>query len=200
MLKDILDNLKISNYYKEIEEYVNLLTLENNKLNLFSRKITKDILLKEHIEDCLLPYHYFESYNSITDVGTGGGLPGLLFAIIFPQKKISLIEKSPKKVSFLESVKKRLNLKNVQIILNNVENIDINSEVITCRAFKSICEIINSTKKFFDNNGIYILYKGRMEKIKEEINGCKNINFNYNIYRLENDFNKERHIIIIKKR
>ncbi|HOJ64085.1 MAG TPA: 16S rRNA (guanine(527)-N(7))-methyltransferase RsmG [Spirochaetota bacterium] len=199
MLEKILRDLNLFHYLDKIENYIEHLILKNREINLFSRKITKEVLIKEHIVDCLLPYSYFANYNSITDLGTGGGLPGVLLAIIFPDKNITLIEKSPKKVLFLEEIKKSLNLKNVQIILNNVENIDIKSQVVTCRAFKSIYEIISLTKKFFNSNGIYILYKGRIEKIKEEISECKKINIEYNIYKIENDFGKERHIVICRK-
>ncbi len=199
MLKNILERFNLLLYYDLISNYIDFLISKNSEMNLFSRKITKEVLLKEHIEDCLLPYSYFIPYNSITDIGSGGGLPGLLLAIIFPGKKINLIEKSPKKVSFLKETVKRLNLKNVQIFLTDVKDIDINTEIVTCRAFKSICEIINFTRDFFNKNGIYILYKGKKDKILEELNECKNIKIESHIYNIENDFNKERHIVIIKK-
>lgn len=198
MLNNILQKLNLSSYFDLISYYIDLLILKNNEMNLFSRKITKDFLLKDHIEDCLLPYNYFTSYKSITDLGTGGGLPGILLAIIFPEKDIILIEKSPKKIEFLKDTVKKLNLKNVQIILNEVVNTDIITEAVTCRAFKSIYEIINFTKKFFNMNGTYILYKGRRKKIIEELNECKNLNMQTFIYKIDNDFGKERHIVIIK--
>lgn len=183
----------------KIQEYLYFLLKKNIELNLISRKLTTKQIIVDHIYDCTIAFNFFSQYKSICDLGTGAGLPGILLAIFFPDKSIKLIEKSHKKVDFLKECIKTLELKNVEIIEDLVENVEITYEVITCRAFKSILEILTLTKKFFYSGGSYILYKGKLEKIKEELKkSTERYKFEYNIYKLEDFKEKERHIVVVK--
>ena len=142
----------------------------------------------------------FKEYSSITDLGSGGGLPGLLLSIIFPEKKFYLIEKSTKKAIFLKNAIDYIDLKNVIIIHGLVNEQKIQSQIITCRAFKDINAILSFTKYFLDNGGIYILYKGKRELIENELLHAKRqFKIKAIIKKISEIKTKERHIVIVKK-
>jgi len=188
------------NYFKIID-YLKFLAEKNEELNLVSRKLSAEELIKDHIFDCIYGFKYFSEYKSICDIGSGGGFPGLLLAVFFEEKKILMIEKSPKKILFLRKAKEHLNLKNAEIIEGLVEAQTINNDVITCRAFKSIEEIIMMTKKYFDSRKKYILYKARFDNINEEIAiAAKKYNFECQILKIDEVKDKERHLVILNKK
>jgi 16S rRNA (guanine527-N7)-methyltransferase len=195
--------LKIAEIPPEFEnkifEYLKFLLIKNDELNLISRKLEIETVIIEHIYDCLSCVKYFEKFKSITDIGTGGGFPGILLGIVFPDKKIELIEKSPKKVHFLEDAIVHLKLENVCVSLNLVSEENIITSAITCRGFKSIPEILEMTQKFFFNNGKYVLYKGRRENIDEELLiSRKKYKFSAEIIRVAEIIDKERHVVLLQ--
>lgn len=202
LLKEVLINSLIDvSKYTKIKDYLVFLLEKNRDLNLVSRKLTTQQIITDHIYDCLLGFKFFHSYNSICDIGSGGGFPGILLAIVFENKEIFLIEKSEKKVSFLKECIKHLKLNNVKVIQGLVQGKEITTDVITCRAFKSILEILEMTSNFFESKKEYILYKGRIEKIEEELKEASvRFKINSRIEKLKEFLDKERHIIIIKKK
>ena len=201
LIKDILLKSDINLFYQEkIKKFLLFLLNKNISMNLISRKLALNEIIYDHIFDCLVCNQYFKKYSSITDLGSGGGFPGLLLAIIFPEKKFYLIEKSIKKTNFLKEAFDLLNLKNVTIINGLANEHKIRSEVITCRAFKDINTILSFTKDFLIGGGIYILYKGKAEMIKEELLiAQKQFKIKVLINKINKIKEKERHIVIIKK-
>ncbi|HOV12854.1 MAG TPA: 16S rRNA (guanine(527)-N(7))-methyltransferase RsmG [Spirochaetota bacterium] len=202
ILKEYLEyaNIDLINF-DGVYSYLLFLLEKNTELNLVSRKLDEKTIIMDHIYDCLAGFGYFKNFETITDLGSGGGFPGLLLAIVFKDKKIQLIEKSPKKVIFLQEAIKKLNLHNVTVSLNLVNNEIINSDCITARAFKSIVEILDFTKNYFNKGGLYLLYKGRMETITEEIDEAKKrFKFKKDFFKIaEKIENKERYLIRLEK-
>lgn len=201
LLRGILLKLEIEVIYLEnIEKYLNYLLNKNLEYNLISRKLTIEEIIYDHVFDCLVCWEYFKKYSSITDLGSGGGLPGILLSIIFPDKKIFLIEKSPVKANFLQDAVNNINLKNVTIIKGLVNEQKIETEVITCRAFKDILTILTVTDDFYKRGGVYLLYKARRELIEEELSRAKkHFKIKEEIYKIGKIEEKERHIVFIKK-
>ncbi|KKQ04093.1 MAG: Ribosomal RNA small subunit methyltransferase G 1, partial [Candidatus Moranbacteria bacterium GW2011_GWF1_36_4] len=121
--------------------------------------------------------------------------------IVFREKKIKLVEKSPKKVNFLQDAINELKLTNVAVSLNLVDKEIIDSDCITARAFKSIFEIIDYTRKYFLGGGEYLLYKGKMETASQEISEAnKKFKIKYQFYKIADKIeNKERHLVKIGK-
>ena len=198
--KIITTSLGDLDYYESILKYLIFLLQENKNLNLISRKLDIKTIIYDHIYDSLLGYNFIKKHSSITDVGTGAGLPGILLGIIFPQKRINLVDKSPKKVLFLKKTVKLLCLNNVEVYERILNEYKIETNVLTCRAFKDINSILYMTKEFFNSGGIYILFKGKTNKINEEINSAeRNFNLSIDIKRIEEIKEKERHMVIIKK-
>ena len=109
-----------------------------------------------------------------------------------------MLEKNQKKTSFLNKIIFQLNLTNTKTInttlveKNNLKSFD----VITARAFSSINNILKLTKYNIDKNGYYLLLKGKVEKINEEILQANTNKYKYEIIKLTNA-TKERHLVKI---
>lgn len=151
----------------QLKAYVDLLWASNEELNLISRKMTFEELIDNHVIDCLLPLKKFpQGVKAAADFGSGGGLPGVVYAIQFANIPYHLYEKSPLKQEFLTRCKAIA--PNLQIhgeIPKDLNGID----VVTARAFKPIYVILDISRNYYKNKGKYFLLKGRREKIDEEV-------------------------------
>ena len=182
-------------------EFLHYIMQANQQLNLMSRKLTADDILTDHIRDCLIGAKFFAEYNNIADLGTGGGFPGILLAIVYPDKHFDLFDKSVRKCEYLQNAKRDLRLNNIDIHNGLIAETDIKNDVITCRAFKPIPEIVDMTKRYFSRGGRYILYKGRMETITEELSLLqKRYKIDSTIVSLDSPNDKQRNIVLLTKK
>ncbi|WP_413291848.1 16S rRNA (guanine(527)-N(7))-methyltransferase RsmG [Bdellovibrio sp. HCB185ZH] len=151
----------------QLKSYIDLLWSSNEELNLISRKMTFDELLDNHVIDCLLPLKYFPKNIKIAaDFGSGGGLPGVIYAIQFPEVQFHLYEKSVLKQNFLNSCKKIApNLHVHGEIPKDLGSVD----VVTARGFKPVDVILDVSRTYYAKRGKYFLLKARKEKIDEEL-------------------------------
>ena len=150
----------------QLRAYIELLWAANEELNLISRKMTQSELIDNHLVDCLLPLKHFpKGLKRVADFGSGGGLPGVAYAIKFTEKSFTLFEKSPKKQEFLTRCK------------TLAPNLSISGEItpafggvdlVTARAFKPLDVILDMSRNYYATGGKYFLLKGRLEKIEEE--------------------------------
>lgn len=151
----------------QLKAYIALLWAANEELNLFSRQMKFEELIDNHLIDCLLPLKKFPAdIKAAADFGSGGGLPGVLYAIQFPHVKYHLYEKSKKKQDFLNRCKTIA--PNIFVhgeIPLNLQDIDI----VTARAFKPVDVTLDISRHYYNKGGKYFLLKGRREKIDEEI-------------------------------
>lgn len=151
----------------QLKAYIDLLWAANEELNLISRKMTYEELIDNHLIDCLLPLKSFpKNLKTVADFGSGGGLPGVVYAIQFPKTTFHLFEKSKMKQAFLNKCKAMApNLQvdgDIPIELKNIE-------LVTARAFKPIDVILDVSRQYYQNGGKYFLLKARKEKIDEEL-------------------------------
>lgn len=103
-------------------EFANLLKTTNSRVNLISRKDEDDIAYR-HVVFCLSISKFFtpKAGAKIADVGTGGGLPGVVMAIIWPQAKIFMFDGVGRKVEAVSAIIKELGLKNAYIKKARIE-------------------------------------------------------------------------------
>ena len=186
------------------EELINHLINEaltfNLKHNIFIRENKEEVLEKD-ILDCLPLVEKIKTKEKILDLGSGGGFPGIVLAILRPDSEVHLLEKSQKKCYFLNKTKDTLKLKNINVLKTTLgqKNALEKYSVITARAFSSIKNILDLTKNNLKESGRYLLLKGRAEKIEEELAAINTNNYKYEIIELENK-KYERHIVQITKK
>ena len=144
----------------KLSEYKKILIKENENMNLIGKSTLID-LDERHLLDCIQIVKYLPQHEkSIMDIGTGAGLPGIILSII-GFRNLHLVEKSPKKSSFLENCKLKLGLNYVVHNRPISEISNLNVDYITARAFASIEKIISMTKKIINKKTKFILHKGK---------------------------------------
>lgn len=184
---------------KKIEKYISLATKFNETHNIFVRKNGEEVF-NEDVMDCLPILRAIEPNRSIADLGSGGGLPGILISITNPNNKISLIESSQKKCYFLRLLIDELDLKNTSVINTTITEKNKLGlfDIITARAFAQTRRIISLTKNNIHKKSKYLLLKGKYKKIQEELQSLDIKKFRYEITKLDHQ-TKERNLIMIKK-
>ena len=186
-----------SSEVKNIHLFINEALLFNNKHNIFVRESFDDVLNKDII-DCMPLIKKIKNNTKILDLGSGGGFPGILIAILKANCEIHLVEKAQKKAYFLKKMKDMLKLKNIEVINNKLlskNNIGF-YDVITARAFSSTQNIIEITQNNIKTGSRYLLLKGREEKIKEELHSVDTNKYKYEIIKTD-DSEHERHLVEI---
>ena len=182
----------------KIKEFV-LKAIEFNKShNIFVREMAEEVFEKD-ILDCMPLIKKINHNEKILDMGSGGGFPGLLIAILRPECEIHLLEKSQKKCYFLNKIIHELNLVNAKTLNTNItpNNKLETYSLITSRAFSSTENTLKLSNKNLEKGGRYILLKGREEKIIEEIQSLDTNKYKCEIIKIENTTH-ERHLVEIK--
>lgn len=199
MYEKYFDFLDIDfNKKAKLVKYGSLVMDYNKNINITGANNIDDFI-KEHIIDSLLALDIFKNYDNIIDVGSGAGLPSIPLSIIYNNKKFTLCESKNKKSDFLKFVKKELCLDNIEIKCINVYEIKEKYDTIIARAFSDIKTLLKIFKKLKNKNSVLIAYKGKLNKINEEIKEVKYIErYNIEIKKLNNE-EKERNIVIIRE-
>ncbi|MFS4459232.1 16S rRNA (guanine(527)-N(7))-methyltransferase RsmG [Bdellovibrio sp. HCB2-146] len=155
----------------QLKAYVDLLWKSNEELNLISRKMTFEELIDNHVIDSLLPLKHFPNgVKTAADFGSGGGLPGVIYAIQFPQVAYHLYEKSPLKQEFLTRCKAIA--QNLEVHGEIPKDLD-KYDIVTARGFKPVDVILDMSRGYYAKKGKYFLLKARREKIDEEMTLAK---------------------------
>jgi 16S rRNA (guanine527-N7)-methyltransferase len=130
-----------------LKEWAVLLRDWNSKINLISRKDI-DHLEGRHLSHCLAITNHLKLMNGarIMDVGTGGGFPGVIMAICYPQAHFTLIDSIGKKITVVQDLADRLGLKNVEARQCRAEQVNKQFDFITGRAVKNLPEYFSWIK------------------------------------------------------
>ena len=171
----------------------------NDKVNLISRKDFENFYLHHIIHSLsITKFELIKDENNIIDLGTGGGLPGIPLAIYYNKKNFLLVDSIRKKISAVDKIINKINVKNISTLNNRVENLDIKADIIICRSVSSIDNLIQWTKGLLNDEGRLILLKGG--NVNKEL---KNISSRFTIYNLDDIYSenyfKEKKIIEIHR-
>lgn len=118
-----------------LERFCTLVTEANKGVNLVSRKDIGN-LYEHHVKPSLLwlDWGRVKPGERVLDIGSGGGFPGMVIAIMEPRIDMTLVESIGKKSKFLQSCVQQLGLKNVQVIHDRVEHVTGQYDRVTARA------------------------------------------------------------------
>ncbi|MBD1162061.1 class I SAM-dependent methyltransferase [Pelagibacterales bacterium SAG-MED12] len=177
-----MDNLILNSYSKisnlnvsretcnDLERLISMIQEKNKEINIISKKTDEKWVIRErHILDSAQIVDFVDlNSNTTCDLGTGGGMPGLIVAIAMKKIKntmrINLYEKSHNKCVFLKEVSKKLNL-NTEIIHKDIFTVkNIETGTIMSRAFKPMPVILNLVRENFKKYKNIIFFMGSSGK------------------------------------
>ena len=180
---------------EKLIKFVKLVLSENKKHNLIA-KSTEVHIWDRHVLDSAQLVKYIDfNLSSLADLGSGAGFPGLVLAIFNKNEAfhVKLYDKSPVKRQFLKLVIAKLGL-NAQV-LGDVNNEEIDSDVIVCRAFKKLDKVIQVSREIAKKPHKLIILKG--QNAQEEINkSLKSEKYPYKL--VDSITNKESKIILMQ--
>lgn len=162
---------------KQFYQYMNLLIEWNEKINLTAIVEPKEIILK-HFIDSLTITKYIGKNQSVIDVGTGAGFPGIPLKIVRKDLKITLLDSLNKRIHFLDEVIKELELENIDTVHERIEEYGKNKKyretynVATSRAVANLTTLSEYMLPMVRIKGMAICMKG--SEINEEISKSKN--------------------------
>jgi 16S rRNA (guanine527-N7)-methyltransferase len=148
--------------------YLNLLHKWNKVYNLTAVRDPLEMVTL-HLLDSLSVLPHVNSKN-LLDVGSGGGLPGIVLAICKPALQVTTIDTVQKKTIFMRQVKGELGLDNLTVVHARVENFQPSEpfELVISRAFSEIALFIQLTKHLIVENGHWLAMKGVMPAVEFE--------------------------------
>lgn len=167
------------NQLDQLNEYYNLLIEYNKVMNLTGITEYEEVYLK-HFYDSLTIAKVIDlnNINSLCDIGTGAGFPGLVLKIVFPNLKITLLDSLNKRIEFLKVVIDKLNLKNIEVIHSRAEDYALKNrnkfDVTTARAVAHTSILLEYAIPLTKINGYFIPLKANMTEELKEINNAIN--------------------------
>ncbi|MFD1259171.1 16S rRNA (guanine(527)-N(7))-methyltransferase RsmG [Entomomonas asaccharolytica] len=140
--------------------YLELLAKWNKAYNLTAVRDINE-MVSRHLLDSLSIVPYITGKNWL-DVGSGGGMPGIPLAIMFPDNDFTLLDSNGKKTRFLTQVVLELKLTNVQVVNQRAESFHVEQPFsgIVSRAFSSLADFVNLTKHLANQQTMWFAMKG----------------------------------------
>ena len=155
--------IELSDFQQQrLLDYLVLLNKWNKAYNLTAVRDPAE-MVSRHLLDSLSVVPYAASGGARwLDVGSGGGMPGIPLAILFPERQFALLDSNGKKTRFLTQVKLELKLANVEVIHSRVEAFHPERPFtdITSRAFSSLDDFANWTRHLSDGDTRWLAMKG----------------------------------------
>ena len=176
--------------------------LKFNKAHNIVGRFSEEEIVSLDILDCEPILEHINPSQKVLDIGSGAGLPGLIIAINQPKTQITMSEKNKKKAYFIRKMIRTLQLTNATILdkATTPNLITQNKfDVITARALATAPTIIKMSHHLLNKGGKFVLMKGALEKINEEVAQLDNSKYSYTIHKT-NISNKNRHILEINKK
>ncbi len=185
--------IKLKKFHDYLLEY-------NKRYNLISKSTEKSIWIR-HILDSSQIIKLMDQLkdHNIADFGSGAGFPGLIIALHYENVRfhVKLYEKSPVKRAFLINIKEKLDIKNLEIENDVYEQKQIITDVIVCRAFKKLEEILKISREIVKRPHKLIILKGK--NAQSEINNVSLAsNYSYKIEKSITDHDSRIIIVDVK--
>lgn len=159
--------------------YYDLIIEWNEKINLTAITEYKDVMIKHFLDSVsIIKAVDMSSVNSLIDIGTGAGFPGIPIKIMFPDIKITLLDSLKKRLNVLDLIIDELNLKDIYTIHGRAEDIARDPkyrekyDLCVSRAVANLSTLSELCIPFVKPNGKFVSYKS--EKADEELEKAKN--------------------------
>lgn len=166
----------------QLELYYQILVEENSKYNLTAITDKESVYLKHFYDSLTLSKIIVLDNQSLCDIGTGAGFPGMVLKIAFPNLKVTLVDATEKKCNFLKMVIDKLNLQDIEVINARAEIYSKETrekyDIVTSRAVAPLKHLLEYSIPLVKVNGTYIAMKSDITK---ELEGISNYEKKLNI-------------------
>ena len=151
--------------------------VETNKTMNLTRITEKDDVYLKHFYDSLTLAKVYDlsKANTLCDIGTGAGFPGLVLKVFYPNLEITLVDSLLKRVNYLNNLIEKLNLTEIKAYHNRAEELikqHKKFDIVTARAVASLPKLLPWTMPLVNKNGSFLAMKGNVE---EELNQSKDL-------------------------
>lgn len=149
----------------KLEKFYELLIDWNNKINL-TRIVEKEEVYLKHFYDSLTIVKEVDlnKVETLCDVGTGAGFPGIVLKIFYPHLKITLVDSLLKRVNYLNTIIKELELNDIVAIHERGEDVKEKFDIVTSRAVANIEKLVVYTMHLINKTGKLVALKGDIDK------------------------------------
>ena len=148
----------------------------NKTMNLTRITDKEDVYLKHFYDSLTLAKVYdLNKAQTLCDIGTGAGFPGLVLKIFYPNLDITLVDSLQKRVNYLNKLIEKLNLKGIKAYHNRAEDLIKERkkfDIVTARAVANLSKLLLWTMPLINKNGSFLAMKGNVE---EELNHAKDL-------------------------
>ena len=154
---------------QQLEKYYEMLIEYNKKMNLTAITDKEDVYLK-HFYDSLTITKIINlnKENTLCDLGSGAGFPGLVLKIIYPHLSITLVDSLEKRIKFLKEVIKELNLHFIEAVHDRIEEYSVKNieeyDVVTARAVTNLSALLEMGSPLIKINKYFIAMKGNFNE------------------------------------
>lgn len=180
-------------------KYQDALALWNKAYNLTAIRDPRDMLVKHLLDSLSILPHLPQ--GRLLDIGTGGGMPGLIIALSQPERDCVLLDSNGKKIRFLKQFVADMKLANVQAVQTRVEDQDSirqlgQFEVITSRAFASLLDFVAASEPYMRAQSTIAAMKGvvPVEELQQLPNYTQQV-IELHVPHLD----EQRHLILLNK-
>ena len=163
----------------ELNKYYELLVEKNKVMNLTAITEYEDVVIKHFVDSILLSQVFdMDKINSVIDVGTGAGFPGVVLKIFYPDKEITILDSLNKRINFLKEVGNELNLSNLYCEHGRAEDFARKEgkregfDLCVSRAVANLSTLSEYCLPFVKKDGYFVAYKA--EDCKEEVKVAEN--------------------------
>ena len=198
-------------FAQKIGAYIKELQLFNSAYNLVNTSDFEELAVR-HVFDSLAAHDIINSLAAgiqsedgilIGDIGSGGGLPGIPLAVVFPQFRFTLVERMDRRCAFLENCAAMLGLQNLTVQKSEAEKIPHESfDIAVFRALKPLdARFAKTLLSLIKNGGYLAAYKAKKTNIENEMDAIRAVVADYTLTEVRVPFmeDAERNIVVVKK-
>jgi len=166
-----------------LDNYYNIVVEENKHMNLTGITEKKEFYLK-HFYDSLTLNKIVDlkEINSLCDIGSGAGFPGIVIKILFPHIKITLIDSLNKRINFLNSTINKLGLTDIIAISTRAEDYSKDNkekyDLVTARAVAPLSILLECSIQLVKINSYFVAMKGNFDEKVNILDVCRKLNLN----------------------
>ena len=198
-------------FAQKLGTYIKELQLFNSAYNLVNTSEFEELAIR-HVFDSLAAHDIINSLAAdirsedgicVGDIGSGGGLPGIPLAVVFPQFRFTLVERMDRRCAFLENCAAMLGLQNVAVQKSEAEKIPHESfDIAVFRALKPLdARFAKTLLSLIKKGGYLAAYKAKKTNIENEMDAIRSVIADYTALEVRVPFMKdaERNIVVVKK-